>query len=280
MCPRTSDVPDPGNYYCRKGFYALNVQAICDKKKRFLWVNPMNKGSTHDSVTFVCSQLCDLLCKKSEALRSEGLYAQGGSAYPLTEFLQTPFELPDLQSDPNASNNAFNYFHSANRIYIECAFGELIMRWGIFWRSLRFSLRKCGMVIKAAMLLHNFLINQRNGEVHDDYNSMYFQNFNINTSLETQRRPTASTGEEPRVLIADNDEARPAGRPSDDERRRRAVGERIRNSNVLLLATHNFRRPITSNMRVNAHGHVYMNYASTQDLTNKFFFTSYSNYSF
>ena len=31
--PRLSEVPDPGNYYCRKGFYALNVQATCDKMK-------------------------------------------------------------------------------------------------------------------------------------------------------------------------------------------------------------------------------------------------------
>ena len=28
-CP--SGVADPVNYYCRKGFYALNVQAICDR---------------------------------------------------------------------------------------------------------------------------------------------------------------------------------------------------------------------------------------------------------
>jgi hypothetical protein len=32
-CPTLSDfISDPGNYYCRKGFYALNVQAICDKR--------------------------------------------------------------------------------------------------------------------------------------------------------------------------------------------------------------------------------------------------------
>jgi hypothetical protein len=37
-CPPESEVPDPKNYWCRKGFYALNVQAICDSKKRILWV--------------------------------------------------------------------------------------------------------------------------------------------------------------------------------------------------------------------------------------------------
>ena len=29
-CPSQRMVPDPGNYFCRKGFYAFNVQAICD----------------------------------------------------------------------------------------------------------------------------------------------------------------------------------------------------------------------------------------------------------
>ena len=33
------DIPDPGNYYCRKGFHALNMQAICDSKKRILWLS-------------------------------------------------------------------------------------------------------------------------------------------------------------------------------------------------------------------------------------------------
>ena len=45
--PTLKEVADPGNYYCRKGFFALNVQAICNKYKRFLWSFPSNKGSTH-----------------------------------------------------------------------------------------------------------------------------------------------------------------------------------------------------------------------------------------
>jgi hypothetical protein len=54
-CPMLSDlISDPGNYYCRNGFYdALNVQAICDKLlHRLLWVKTGNKGSTHDSTAF------------------------------------------------------------------------------------------------------------------------------------------------------------------------------------------------------------------------------------
>ena len=110
------------------------------------------------------------------------------------------------------------------------------------------------------MLLHNFCIDERNGAAHDDFDRQYFQQFNINTSLESQRRLTASTGEEPRALVTDNIEPRPAGRPTNDENQRRLDGERIRNSNVLLLATHNFRRPLNSNMRMNSQGLIYMDY--------------------
>jgi DDE superfamily endonuclease len=60
-CPKLSEVLDPGNYYCQKGFHALNVQAICDRSKQFLWCNPTNKGSTHDSSAFTMSRLYDLL---------------------------------------------------------------------------------------------------------------------------------------------------------------------------------------------------------------------------
>ena len=56
-CPATSEVSDPDNYYCRKGFYALNVQAICNKSKKFLWCYPSTKGSTHDAVAFANSRL-------------------------------------------------------------------------------------------------------------------------------------------------------------------------------------------------------------------------------
>jgi DDE superfamily endonuclease len=67
-CPKESEVADPGNYFCRKGFYALNVQAICDRRKRFLWCYPSNKGSTHDSAAFASSKLYDLLKELSNDL--------------------------------------------------------------------------------------------------------------------------------------------------------------------------------------------------------------------
>jgi DDE superfamily endonuclease len=82
-CPSESEVLDPRNYYCRKGFYALNVQAMCDKRKYFLWAYPSNKGSTHDSAAFQASRLYKLLKEVSSELQACGLFVDGDSAYTL-----------------------------------------------------------------------------------------------------------------------------------------------------------------------------------------------------
>jgi hypothetical protein len=158
-CPTEKEVPDPGNYYCRKGFHALNVQAMCDKKKRFLWSYPTNKGCTHDSSAFGASRLYELLMEKrvSEMFFEEGLFIAGDSAYGLASFLVVPFSVHDVKEDVDGAKDAFNFYLSSCRIYIECAFGELVMRWGIFWRTLLFDLKKCTKIFNACMLLllHN-----------------------------------------------------------------------------------------------------------------------------
>ena len=52
-------VENPGNYFCRKNFYALNVQAICDRAKRYLWISlgHHGHGASHDSAAFSSTKL-------------------------------------------------------------------------------------------------------------------------------------------------------------------------------------------------------------------------------
>jgi hypothetical protein len=74
-CPSAADgIIDPGNYWTRKQFYALNVQAICDSKKRFLWVSTGHQGSTHDSVAFERTKLCQNLKEDVAWLREQGFF--------------------------------------------------------------------------------------------------------------------------------------------------------------------------------------------------------------
>lgn len=175
-CPSLKAVPDPGNCCCRKGFYALNVQAMCDLRKRFLWCCPSDKGSTHDSTAFSGSRLCEPLRQVSGELSERGPFIAADSACALSPFVVTPHDTSEMDGDPSRQKDAFNFYLSSCGTYIECAFGELVMRWGSFWRTLSFDLKKCGRVIQAAVLLHNYITENREQTSLD---SAHFREFNV-----------------------------------------------------------------------------------------------------
>jgi hypothetical protein len=114
-------LPNPGAYYCRKGFYALNCQAICDVNKRLLWISSRHIGSCHDSRAFTDTRLYSLLLERKEWLKERGFFIVGDSAYNLESFLLIPYEQPA----PKSSEDAYNFWQSNSRIRIECCFGEV-----------------------------------------------------------------------------------------------------------------------------------------------------------
>ena len=65
-------------------------------------------------------------------LYEHGLYILGDSAYSLESFLLCPY----LQPMSKSAEDAFNFYHFSARITVECAFGEIDLRWGIFWKRL------------------------------------------------------------------------------------------------------------------------------------------------
>ena len=55
--PSLNDVKNPKQFYNRKGFHALVLQAVCDQKRRFLFASAKHPGATHDSRAFKASSL-------------------------------------------------------------------------------------------------------------------------------------------------------------------------------------------------------------------------------
>jgi hypothetical protein len=53
-------------------------------------------------------------------------------------------------------------FPFTSGISIECAFREVELRFGIFWRPLQFSLKTNSQIIDAYLCLHNFMIENSN----------------------------------------------------------------------------------------------------------------------
>ena len=163
-CPTLTEVPNPGKYFCRKGFYALNVQVIVDKDKRILWRSIGCIGSCHDSRAFNESKLATYLTEHAHEFMQKGLFFVGDSAYALRPYLLTPFD----NAPPNSDKDMFNYYLSKNRIFVECAFGEIDRRWGILWRPLEGSLTRKTSIIDAALKLHNFIVDFRMKEKNEN----------------------------------------------------------------------------------------------------------------
>ena len=116
--------------------------------------------STNDVVAYDESSLSEPV----EAL-PVSYYIVGDNAFINTNHLLTPYSGKQKQ---DSSKDTFNFYLSQLRIRIEQAFGMLTNSWRIFKSPLRQELISAPRVIMAAMSLHNFLINERQGGFDDD----------------------------------------------------------------------------------------------------------------
>ena len=215
--PSYREVPNPGKYFSRKGFYAFNVQVIVDRNRLVLWRSIRSIGSCHDSRAFNGTKLAAFLKRHAQTFVDKKLYFIGDSAYALRPYMLTPFDnaLPDTKED------TFNFFLSSNRINVECAFGEISRRWGIFWRPLEGSLTRKTMVIDAGLKLHNFLVNYRirTNASFDNHDKEELDIARDNFSRDTS---TVARGMHVHDTLL---QTRDMGRPTNDEKSLRSWGQ-------------------------------------------------------
>ena len=146
----------PRNFYCRKGMYAFPVQAVVDSKLRFRYKSCRCSGSNHDTAAFEISELANKL-RNNEM--TEVFWIAGDAAYVYGSGLLTPWSKSVLAGDDGMYADSFNFYHSSHRIRVEQAFGVFLQRWGLFWRPIQYRIREVGVIISAAMRLHNFCID-------------------------------------------------------------------------------------------------------------------------
>jgi hypothetical protein len=250
-CPTLSeDIADPGNYYCRKGFYALNAQVICDKFRRVLWVSTGHKGSTHDSTAFLGTDLYKLLQEKRLWLLAHALFLVGDTAYPLFSFLMVPFP----KADAGSEEDAYNFWLSNSRIQIECTFGENVMRWGILWRKIIFDLYMVGDIVNAAFLLHNFLIDERERCGSHKEDAAFFNSFSLREQDHSRRN---AQQEDPSAVATDNNEPLPRGRPNLDVANGLKQANDLRERLLSDLTSAGLGRRYSEGMKFNEYGQVY-----------------------
>jgi len=102
------------DYWNRKGFFALNFQAICDHNYEFVCMSWRTLSSTH--------------------VIAEALYIAAEEAYGDRELLATPWP---REGRGDEWRDAYSFYQWSARMHIEQALGQLVWRWGILWRPLR-----------------------------------------------------------------------------------------------------------------------------------------------
>lgn len=115
------------DYYNRKGFYSVTMQAVVEYRGRFMVVNIGWPGKCHDARVFVNSSVYlkgnsgSLLPQVTTRLSGVDvpLVLLGDPAYPLLPWLMKPF--PD-NGNTTRPQKTFNYRQSRARMVIENAF--------------------------------------------------------------------------------------------------------------------------------------------------------------
>jgi hypothetical protein len=108
------------DFYCRKNYYSIVTQAVCDHLGRFTDIVVGWPGSVHDARVLKNSNLWN----RAEAgtLLNRGQFLLADAGYPLRPWLITPYK---FDRSYNKERKVFNYCHSSTRIVVERSFGML-----------------------------------------------------------------------------------------------------------------------------------------------------------
>ncbi|CAH1990700.1 unnamed protein product [Acanthoscelides obtectus] len=141
---------DPESYINRKGFYSIQIQAVCDHQRRFKDLFVGYPGSVHDSRVFRTSPLSQTLEQKCGTY-----FILGDSGYPLQKNLLTPYKDRGTLTQQQIN---YNIKLSKNRCIIEHSFGMLKQK---FRQLYHIKLRKIPLIVhfvRAVCVLHNIAI--------------------------------------------------------------------------------------------------------------------------
>lgn len=139
-------------FVCRKGYHALNVQAVVDHNMRFTDVVARWPGSTHDATIFH-------MCGLRQHLEDNNLgWLLGDSGYPLRPHLMTPKINPG-----SVKEERYNKAHSQTRMVVERAFGMLKSRFRCLHKTggcLPFTPEKSARIVSVCCKLHNVCLER------------------------------------------------------------------------------------------------------------------------
>lgn len=156
------EIPNPKNdnsYINRHRYPSINLQAICNSKKKFIYIFVGWPGSAHDSRVWTNSPLHNDLEEKRDEVRPPETFLLSDSAYELRTFNMNPYKAFGILS---RQEKKFNTQLSKVRVLIEQVFGRLK---GIFRRLKKLESTKVRnssrLVTVACIIFHNIAIDDK-----------------------------------------------------------------------------------------------------------------------
>ncbi|KAJ8980659.1 hypothetical protein NQ317_017585, partial [Molorchus minor] len=161
-------------YRNRKGYFSLNVQAVCDSNNKITDIVARWPGSSHDSHIFRNSAI------KVRFERGEfgDAILLGDSGYPLTNYLMTPIANPHTRAE-----ELYNHSHVATRTIIERTFGIWKRRFPILSTGIRCKIALAQKIIVVTAILHNIAVTNRDN-INDDFDGENVDNEHIFENIE------------------------------------------------------------------------------------------------
>ena len=208
--PVTPPCMNHTDYYNRKGWYSMLIQAVVDHEYLFRNLCIGWPGSVHDARVLANSSLYKKVIN-GQIFLGIGNHAQiqghpirpflvGDSAYPLLPWLIKPFS---FSSSLTSEQKLFNYRISKGRVVVENAFGRLKARWRRLSKQIDMHIDNAPHIIAACCVLHNVC------EVHkDNFDEDWLQELDTSTHVQpscvsSNSSTNTSGGNEVREVLVD-----------------------------------------------------------------------------
>lgn len=158
-CPIKAPKSNPKAYICRKCFYAITLQAICDHELIFTDCFVGYPSSVHDARIFKNSGIYKNVTNDRKKYFPNKEWILGDKAYPILSWCIPPIINRGRHTEAEIF---FNYIHAATRQVIERAFALLF---GRFRRLKYLDMNRNDLIaptVLAACVLHNLCLQFKN----------------------------------------------------------------------------------------------------------------------
>ena len=189
---RTPAHKKSSTYTNRHDQVSLTLQAVCDSEKRILDASTGYPGKIHDARVLELSKLSG----KLEHLCGDEFHILGDSAYPLRQYIMTPFN-STYKKTPKIKK--FNKSLSQGRVKIENCFSSLKSRFRQLTELHMFTVDKYSKFIIACCVLHNLCVDNNDFWAEEEFVEVE-QDLYTPSSYESQKE----IGEWKRILLLNN----------------------------------------------------------------------------